>query len=167
MACRQQISKEKESEPPLLLEDAAPIQQTGASNGPVADNSRCYVCHANFETEALTLVHARADIGCQECHGASDAHCSDEDNVTPPDKMYPIEKIKPFCMSCHTKEKIDIPVHNTIIAETDPKKARCTACHGQHRLAHRTRRWDRVTRKLIQDDGVRMTTDQMLNKDQQ
>jgi hypothetical protein len=70
-------------------------------------------------------------------------------------------------MGCHTKEKIDIAVHSSVMAETDPKNARglatsglatsCTACHGEHRLAHRTRRWDKVTRELIKDDGVRMT----------
>ena len=32
----------------------------------------------------------------------------------------------------------------------------CTDCHGMHRMAHRTRRWDKITRKLIKDDGVRM-----------
>ena len=151
----------------LLLEETS-LDELDPPAGPVADNSRCLVCHVNYEEEALTLVHARAEVGCEDCHGASDAHCSDEDNITPPDTMFPEDKIKSFCMGCHTKEKIDIAVHNSVMAEADPKNARglatsCTACHGEHRLAHRTRSWDKVTRQLIKDDGVRMT-DQMLEQ---
>lgn len=160
IACKEQIKAK--SEPLLLLEETSPAEVTSESPaGQVADNSRCYVCHANFESEALTLIHARAEVGCKDCHGASDAHCSDEDNITPPDTMYAIEKIKPFCMSCHPKEKIGIAVHDSVMAETDPAKAYCTACHGEHRLGHRTRRWDKTTRELIKDDGVRMTTGKM------
>ena len=164
VACRQQVCPEAE---PLLLLEENGAQSLDPPAGPVADNSRCHVCHVNYEGEALTLIHARADVGCEDCHGASDAHCSDEDNVTPPDTMFAEDKIKAFCMGCHTKEKIDIAVHNSVMAETDPKNSRglatrglatsCTACHGEHRLAHRTRRWDKVTRQLIKDDGVRMT----------
>lgn len=160
VSCREQISEK--TEPPLLLEDTGLAQELESPAGPVADNSRCHVCHVNFENEALTVVHARAEVGCEDCHGASDAHCSDEDNITPPDTMYPVEKIKPFCMGCHPKEKIDIAVHNSVMAETDPAKARCTTCHGEHRLSHRTRKWDKTTGELIKDDGVRMTTGEML-----
>ena len=155
VGCRPPISPKAE-EPLLLLEEES-LPDIDASAGPAADNSRCHVCHMNYEDEALTLIHARADVGCQDCHGASDAHCSDEDNITPPDTMFAEDKIKPFCMGCHTKEKIDIDVHKSVLAETDPKNARCTACHGEHRLPHRTRRWDKVTRELIKDDKVRMT----------
>jgi len=154
VACRQQISSEPE---PLLLLEENGAQALDPPAGPVADNSRCHVCHVNYEGETLTLIHARADVGCQNCHGPSDAHCSDEDNITPPDTMFAQDNIKAFCMGCHTKDKIDIAVHNSVMAETDPDKALCTACHGEHRLAHRTRRWDKLTRQLIKDDGVRMT----------
>jgi len=147
-----------------LLEEAIPAQEPDPPSGPIADNSRCHVCHINFENEALTLVHAQAGIGCQRCHGASDAHCSDEDNITPPDTMYPIEKIQPFCMGCHTKEKIGVAVHNSVMAETEPAKACCTNCHGDHRLSYRTRQWDKVTGALIKDDRVRMTTGEMLEQ---
>jgi len=154
VACRQQISPEPE---PLLLLEEEGLPEPDPAAGPVADNSRCHVCHVNYEDEALTLVHTRADVGCEDCHGASDAHCSDEDNITPPDAMFAEDKIKSFCMGCHTKEKIGIAVHASVMAETDPKNARCTACHGEHRLAYRTRKWDKVTRELIKDDKVRMT----------
>jgi hypothetical protein len=163
VGCKEQIKED--SEPLLLLTEVLP--ESDLPSGPVADNSRCHVCHVNYENEALAVVHARADVGCEDCHGASDAHCSDEDNITPPDTMYPPETIKPFCMDCHPKEKICIAVHNAVMAETDPLKARCTDCHGEHRLAHRTRRWDKVAGELIKDDGVRMTTDQTFEREQE
>ncbi len=157
VACREEIR----AEPLLLLEDA---EELTAPSGPVADNSRCYVCHINYEEEALTFVHARADIGCEQCHGSSDAHCSDEDNITPPDIMYPAAKIDSFCMDCHTKGKIDVPVHNSVWADIGTEEGCCTNCHGEHRLSYRTRKWDKTTGELLEDDKVRMLTDEMLEK---
>ena len=149
-----------EPEPPVLREESAPVAEPDSLPGPVADNSRCHVCHINFQDEALTFVHAQANVGCERCHGASNAHCSDEDNITPPDVMFPKAKIMSFCMSCHTRDKIDIAVHESVMAQTDPLKACCTDCHGEHRLNYRTRKWDKVTRGLIKDDRVRMLTDE-------
>lgn len=154
----------EESEPLLLLDDVEPAEQLPEPTGPVADNSRCHVCHMNYEDEAIAFVHARADIGCEQCHGASDAHCSDEDNITPPDNMYAQEKINPSCMACHPKEKMDIAVHKAFLADIIAKKAICSHCHGDHRLAHRTRRWNKTTGELIGDDKVRMLTDELLEQ---
>ncbi len=154
--------KEFHGEPLLLLEGEP--EELATPTGPVADNSRCHVCHMNYEVEPLTIVHARADISCEQCHGSSDAHCSDEDNITPPDIMYPAEKIDSFCMGCHTNEKIDVPVHKSVLAEMDTEGASCTNCHGEHRLSHRTRRWDKTSGKLLEDDNVRMLTDEMLEE---
>jgi len=143
VACERQ-SKEQEplllEEPPLVLEDE-PV-------GPMADNSRCHVCHINYADEALAVTHARANISCEQCHGASDAHCGDEDNITAPDIMYPKEKINSFCKTCHPKAKLGAG------------KEYCTDCHGEHRLGYRTRKWDKTTGKLIVDDKVRMLTDE-------
>jgi len=147
VACEQ---KKIEREPPLLLEDPDKTEQLPPPTGPVADNSRCYVCHINYEEEALAVTHARANIGCEKCHGTCYAHCSDEDNITPPDIMYPPEKINSFCKGCHPQAKLS------------GGKKYCTDCHGEHRLSYRTRRWDKTTGELIQDDKVRMTTDEML-----
>lgn len=129
--------------------------------GPIADNSLCLTCHLNFKKETLTLIHAQANIGCARCHGASDAHRLDEDTVTPPDVMFPKDKIKFFCMSCHTEDLINIPLHKTVMAEGEPVKAGCTDCHGEHRLNYRTRKWDKVTRNLIKDERVRKLSDEM------
>ncbi len=158
VSCKKEIIEE----PLLLLEDEP--EELAMPTGPVADNSRCYVCHMNYEIEPLTITHARADIGCEQCHGASDAHCSDEDNITPPDIMYPIEKIDSFCMGCHTREKIDVPVHKSVLADIGAEGSSCTSCHGEHRLSHRTRRWDKTSGKLLKDDNVRMLTDEMIEE---
>lgn len=159
-ACREEIQEE----PLLLLEDGGWAEELDESAGPVADNSRCYVCHMNYDREPLTFIHARADVSCEQCHGSSDAHCSDEDNITPPDIMYPAEKIKSLCMGCHTEGKINIPVHKAIFADDGNEEEGCTSCHGEHRLSHRTRIWDKETGKLLEDDKVRMLTDEMLEK---
>jgi hypothetical protein len=146
VACKEQLAQE----PPLLLENG----QT--KTGPVADNSRCHVCHINYDDEVLAVTHAGANVSCEQCHGPSDAHCSDEDNITPPDIMYPVAMIRPFCMGCHQKEKIDIAVHKSVLSDTTANEGNCTNCHGEHRLSYRTRKWDKTTGKLIEDDKVRM-----------
>lgn len=128
-----------EDEPLLLLDDEP------ETDGPMADNSRCFVCHINYMQEDIAVIHARANIGCAGCHGESDEHIADESwasggNGTAPDTMYPREKINPFCMSCHTKEKIDAEQHKSLFAGTSTEKY-CTDCHGNHRLPERKCKW--------------------------
>lgn len=142
LACEGKIKEE----PLLLLEEGTDAQDAAPSAGPIADNSRCHVCHINYQVEQLAIVHARANIGCEKCHGSSDAHCGDEDNITPPDIMYPAERVNSFCKDCHPAAKLG------------GGKKYCTDCHGDHRLAYRTRRWDKTTGKLIENDKVRMLT---------
>ena len=127
---------------PLLLLDDEP--QAGQSDGPQADNSRCFVCHVNYMQEDIAVIHARADIGCAGCHGESDEHIADESwasggNGTAPDIMYPRPKINPFCMGCHTKDKIDTEQHKPLFANFENMV--CTDCHGSHRLAVRKCKW--------------------------
>lgn len=140
---------------PLLLED--PPQQEDplkGAGGSVADNTACYCCHTNYEEEPMVLWHARADIGCVACHGQSYPHRNDENNVTPPDVMFPPEKIDASCQQCHKQH--DAPAAEVVARwqkrcpqKTDPKRIVCTDCHGEHRLKLRTVRWDKRTRKLI------------------
>ena len=128
---------------PLLLLDNGPEDKP--STGPVADNSRCHVCHLNFAQEDLATSHARANIGCARCHGPSDAHIADESwasggNGTAPDIMFPQEKINSACMECHPKEKVTANNHDPFFAgKTDQKF--CTDCHGKHRMASRRCKW--------------------------
>ena len=129
-----ELAKEKKNEAPLLLDDDEGSEQ---SDGPQADNSRCFVCHINYMEEDIAVVHARAEIGCARCHGESDEHIADESwasggNGTAPEIMYPRPKINPFCMSCHTKDKIDTEQHKPLFANFE--KMVCTDCHGNHRI---------------------------------
>ncbi len=112
-----------------------------------ADNSRCLVCHLNFKQESLATAHAKAGLGCVKCHGESDAHASDEDNVTAPDIMYAKRAVNPACIKCHALEKLGRKAH--VPAAAPQSKRVCTGCHGPHRAANRSRRWDPETRKLI------------------
>ena len=111
-------------------------------DGPIADNSRCHVCHINYAEEDLAVTHARANIGCDRCHGSSAAHCSDEGNITPPDIMFSRKRINPFCMECHPRETIGIVKHKAFLKGAGAPGKACTDCHGEHRLSHRSRCWD-------------------------
>jgi hypothetical protein len=140
-----------------------------------ADNSYCFACHMNYQRESLAAGHQRAGVGCTRCHGESDRHSTDENNVTPPDIMFPKERLNDACLKCHAPEKLlargDEKAHAALLAgkgDQDPPgsgatqpareigKKYCTDCHGQHALNVRTRLWDKKTGRLIADDGVRM-----------
>ncbi|MCD6395613.1 MAG: hypothetical protein J7M40_19185 [Planctomycetes bacterium] len=158
-ACQPKARREKveKDEPLLLLDD---VSQTAGGG---ADNSRCHVCHINFATEELSVTHAGANVGCEDCHGESDAHCGDEDNITPPEIMYPESKINAACLKCHGSRIKMTTKHKAALAGT--LKKTCTGCHGEHRMSHRTRRWNKETGELISDDKVRMLTDDMIKEE--
>jgi hypothetical protein len=142
----------EDEEPLLLLDDEEPLLLTNEGGGEdMSINIRCHACHYNFSEEEIAGTHARMGIGCEDCHGSCDAHCDDEDNITPPDVMFAPEQIAPFCLGCHGEELLELPVHK---AARNGKV--CTQCHGDHRMNHRTRDWDPYTGELIQDDNVRM-----------
>lgn len=115
--------------------------------GEPVDNFRCHVCHINFSEDALAVNHANVGVGCEKCHGKSDAHCGDENNVTAPEIMYAKEVIVPACMACHKVLSAD---HKAVVEGTATKDKYCTDCHGtQHKVAVRSRAWDKQTGKLI------------------
>jgi hypothetical protein len=138
------------SKPLLLLEE--PGKKTEDRS---AINRACFVCHENFSEEPLVVLHAKEKIGCVKCHGESHAHRDDEDNITPPDVLYPLEKIDAACQSnCH--ETHDAPAKKVLARwqERCPQKMDyltvvCTDCHGAHRLQQRVVRWDKRTKQLI------------------
>ena len=114
------------------------------------DNSRCLVCHGNYDEEGFAVHHAKQGIGCEKCHGPSDDHAGDENHTTPPDIMYPADKVNAACLKCHDGARLaklekHTPFWDDIVANTQ----RCTDCHGKHRLARRSVRWDKVTRKYL------------------
>ncbi len=138
---------------PLLLEEPEPGGQEPPAR-PAADNQACYVCHANYDGEPLVQWHAEANVGCVECHGPSHPHRNDEDNITPPDVMYPRDRVDRCCAECHDDH--DVPARDVIARwqercpeRTDPGGIVCTDCHGDHRLSRRTVRWDKRTGKLL------------------
>ncbi|MHC4130472.1 MAG: multiheme c-type cytochrome [Planctomycetota bacterium] len=129
-------------EEPLLLEDN-PIESSAV---PMADNSRCHVCHMNYINEDIAVVHAQADMGCAACHGQSDAHIDDESwasggNGTPPEIMYRKEEINPFCSSCHEIVYEEGSHHEVLFATEEGKDKNCTFCHGDHLLVRRKLKW--------------------------
>lgn len=139
-----------EGRPPLLEQPKESKEPPPSSKGAAADNSWCHVCHINYAEEELAVAHLRANVGCASCHGDSYAHRGDEANVTPPEIMYPKERINPSCLKCHAPEKLS-DVHRPVLARTAEEKY-CTDCHGEHRLAHRTVRWDKATGKLLRGE---------------
>jgi len=120
-------------------------------------------CHLDFDEEELALSHEIFGIGCERCHGESLRHRSDEANLTPPELMYPKERINPMCMMCHPRHNIrDTKDHEPILAAglsvfeemtpTGPDAQKyCTDCHGaKHRIQkERTIRWDKATGALL------------------
>ena len=122
-----------------------------------ANNSYCYVCHVNFQTEELAKNHQKHGVGCAKCHGESDRHSADEDSLTPPEIMYAKDKILDGCTKCHALTKLRaVDEHGPAFAKDPAKLKVCTDCHGSHHMAVRTRHWDKTTGKLIKAEGVRM-----------
>ncbi len=116
---------------PLLLDGPTEEQAAAATTQAATENMACFVCHANYRGEFLAERHAKANVGCVNCHGDSFAHRNDENNTTPPETMYSAEKIDPFCQGCH--EAHDIPPKKIIarwIQEKEKKpEATCEGCH--------------------------------------
>ena len=126
-------------------------------------NVFCSACHYGFDDEELAATHRKAGIGCERCHGESERHRSDEENVTPPEIMYPVAKINPTCMMCHPRHEIKHnPAHGILLAgaktifDSDSEDAGpqmyCTTCHAkEHRINVRTIRWDKATGELLDE----------------
>jgi len=135
------------------------VEQTPVAASFVA-NPFCKACHVDFDEDILAMTHKAAGIGCERCHGESLRHRSDEANITPPEIMYPKERINPACMMCHPRHEIrQVESHRPIleanlsVLETPPDEHSgkyCTDCHGrEHRMKVRTIRWDKCTGGLV------------------
>lgn len=149
--------------PPLEVDEGAPllldkpiVQQPvpGTPDKPPADNSACYVCHANYQAESLVASHVVEGTGCVQCHGESTAHRNDENNITPPDIMFSRERIERGCIECHPTHDVPPKKVLAVFRERCPKDVdwesiACTDCHGEHRLKVRTVRWDKRTGQLL------------------
>ncbi len=129
-----------------------------------ADNSYCLVCHVNLEEEELVDIHLAAGVGCETCHGLSEDHSADEDGLTAPEIMWGKPRINPRCMTCHPREELLVDKtaalshREMFLRWEEPAKAKpgekyCIQCHGEHRIAHRTRVWDQESGKLLKRAG--------------
>jgi hypothetical protein len=171
----QLVAGPQEEDKPLRLDSGEAMQLLGgkqkaaagttetsnhANKQPASDQSpmkyyvMCNDCHIGYIGEPLALAHAKAGMSCDSCHGKSRAHYSDESNTTPPDKMFPTDKINPFCRGCHNSH--DVPADKVVALwmkrnsdKTDPDKIVCTDCHGEHRMKVRTIIWDKETGKRL------------------
>lgn len=123
-----------------------PKKPIDLSKPPWGDNSRCYVCHLNFEDEPLVQVHAYAAVTCEKCHGSSDDHCGAENHDIAPDLIYSKAKIAPMCWRCHPQVR---PPEGWRPARPEEASKGCLECHFSHRLERRDREWDKETRALI------------------
>lgn len=153
---RPQFARGTDSPLPLVVDEDAPLllDEPGAAAKLLANNGPCFVCHVNYTEEMLASRHAAANVGCVACHGDSYAHRNDENNTTPPDVMYPRDRINAACQKCHASH--DVPATKVIELwlkrcpdKTDARSIVCTDCHGDHRLKVRTVRWDKKTGKLL------------------
>jgi len=147
-------------------EDASvekPVSEEPAQEKTFTANQFCAACHYAFGEEELALAHEQVGIGCERCHGESERHRSDEDNATPPEIMFPKDKINPTCMMCHPRHAIEhVPSHNLLLAgaktifDSDSDAAAspmyCTTCHAKdHRINVRTIRWNKATGELLDE----------------
>jgi hypothetical protein len=129
-------------------------------------NPFCRACHLDFDEDELALNHEIAGIGCERCHGESLRHRSDEANITPPQLMYPKERINPTCMMCHPRHEIQHQEEHRPILEAglsifedeegagdDPDARKyCIDCHGpHHRMKVRTIRWNKATGEVLKE----------------
>jgi hypothetical protein len=125
-------------------------------------NIFCSACHYGFSEEELARTHEKAGIGCERCHGESERHRSDEDNITPPEIMYPKTRINPTCMMCHPRHEIRHVEHHKALltgaktvfdsANEGGNQMYCTDCHAKdHRINVRTIRWNKETGDLIKE----------------
>jgi hypothetical protein len=156
--------KQRKKAPPLSLDGLLDEELPEASKKTETnvDNESCYVCHANYTEEELVVRHGQGDVSCLDCHGNSEDHRNDEDNVTPPDKMYALEDVDKMCRKCHDTH--DAAAQDVVKLwqercphKTDPKTVVCTDCHFHHRLAFRTVWWDKKTGRLVvRKDGERV-----------
>jgi len=125
-------------------------------------NQFCAACHADFSDDPFAAMHEKAGIGCERCHGESERHRSDEDNITPPELMFPPSRINPTCMMCHPRQDIEkVSFHKKLLEGADTifdedteeesdSPRHCTDCHAKgHKMKVRTIQWNKATGEML------------------
>jgi formate-dependent nitrite reductase cytochrome c552 subunit len=142
---------------PLLLDE--PTEAEKVLTEAESKNATCYVCHANYQDESFAQSHAKANIGCVNCHGQSIAHKNDENHITPPDKMYPASEIDKSCQKCHTSHDVQpAEVVRRWQQRTGDKKTEvlCKKCHEDHDIpaAAVVRKWQKQSGQKIYEKPI-------------
>ena len=145
---------------PLLLDGPAEIEKN--TTGAEVKNLGCYVCHANYAEEPLARWHAKANMACSGCHGESVAHKNDENNTTPPDKMYPANDIDGACQKCHTGHDVQpaevVRRWKQHIGD-EKTEVLCEKCHESHDIAAAdvVRKWQKQTGQKKSEEPILCT----------
>lgn len=138
---------------PLLLDEPA-LNRPAADTPPTLTRSLiCHDCHGDFLRDSFSVTHGTNRVTCVSCHGLSEAHSGDEENITPPQIMYAREAIAVKCRECHEGHNA---AADAVIAlwqqrglqKLKPAQLVCTDCHGTHRMKVRMVRWDKKTGKI-------------------
>ncbi len=108
-----------------------------------ADNSGCLVCHMYFDSEKIVVLHAKKNILCVTCHGASEPHRIDETLRTKADILWGRSQVEALCLQCHKPHKPSAKLEAFRQAWRDKARpngrfigenAVCTDCHGEHTI---------------------------------
>jgi UDP-2,3-diacylglucosamine pyrophosphatase LpxH len=137
----------------------------------------CDKCHGASEKHSgdedgltapdVIFAHEEVDKFCMTCHpkekiAKSENHKelfkpAEKAAAEPTDK--PVDKAKAKSSDKANDKAIDKAIDKAEGKVDDKAEEHlvCTECHGEnHKMAVRTRKWDKKTRKLLSDDGVRM-----------
>jgi len=97
---------------------------------------RCAACHTDAVSDFQSHRHAKSNMDCGICHGASDKHRNSVGNVAPDQVAAPSEVSK-LCGNCHLAEKqqYEASAHGRVYtSDRKVKTANCNTCHGHHSL---------------------------------
>ena len=101
-----------------------------------AQEHRCAACHAETVADFQSHKHAKNNMDCGICHGASEKHRTSVGNV-PPDQVAAPSEVSKLCGNCHLAEKQlyeQSPHGRAYASEKKVKTANCNTCHGHHAL---------------------------------
>jgi hypothetical protein len=62
--CKQKIVQKT----PLQIENVSSAEERSMMSGEIADNSRCHVCHINYDEDELALNHELECVSCEGYH---------------------------------------------------------------------------------------------------
>ncbi len=94
----------------------------------------CAPCHSEQARDFATHTHFSKNIGCDACHGPSEAHRK-ATGAAPPDRVAAPDEVPALCGACHVAQRKDYQAsrHAALLAARPRvRSAQCGACHGVH-----------------------------------